>query len=323
MLTDIIKWLGYELICVFFQNSRMNNTSTATNSTSTEVDKKVITWCVTYAIVVVAIIINNVAAIAAFRKSRLLRKFGNFFLVNLAVADLMVGAIALPMYIHLIYNTSFGSYNSQNTKLKPFQTIQIACDVFSGMASVLTLTVISLDRVYAIYYPLRYRSLSRVPYLIVLVEVWLLSGALLGMWMLTIFDIIHRHFFAFSLAILSFASLMVMLGAYAALWLKIKLWTRHQERNLGEKERNLAAAIALVTVVFLLTWSPFHIMNILINFKASLFDGFSYQVIYFAKFLHYSNSFVNPIIYCFKISEFRRALKSLLARRKKRRETRV
>lgn len=299
----------------------MNNTSITSNSTSTKVDNKVITWCVTYAIIAIAIIVNNVAAIAVFRKSRLLRKFGNFFLVNLAVADLMVGTISLPMYIHLIYNTPF--VNWKNTRLKPFQTVHIAVDVFSGMASVFTLTVIALERVYAIYYPLRYRSMSRATYFIILAEVWLLAGALSGTWMLTFFEIIHHDIFAFSLALLSFASLMVMLAAYAALWLKIKLWSRNQQRTLGEKERNLAVAIGIVTVVFLLTWSPFHIMNILINFKASLFTGFPYQVIYLAKFLQYSNSFVNPVIYCFKISEFRRALKNLLSRRKKRRETRV
>lgn len=301
----------------------MNNSSITPNSTLIKVDKKVTTWCVTYAIMAVAIIVNNMAAITVFWNSPLLRKFGNFFLVNLAVADLMVGAIALPMYIHLIYNTSFLSYNSQNAELKPFQAVHIAFDVFSGMASVLTLTVISLERIYAIYYPLRYRSLSKAAYFIILAEVWVLAGALSGMWMLTIFDVIHQDFFAFSLAIVSFTSLTVMFTAYAALWLKIKLWTRNQNRALGEKERNLAVAIAIVTVVFLLTWSPFHIMNILINFKASLFDGFPYQVIYLAKFLQYSNSFVNPVIYCFKISEFRRELKSMLTRRKRRRETRV
>lgn len=293
-----------------------NNTSGPSNSTYIEADKHVITWCVMYAMVAVAIIVNNGAAIAAFRNSRLLRKFGNYFLVNLAVADLMVGAIALPMYIHLIYN-----YNTP--MLKPVQTFHTAVDVFSGMASVFTLTVISIERVYAIYCPLRYRSLSKAAYFIILAEVWFIAGALSGTWMLTFFEIIHHDIFAFSLGLLSFASLMVMLAAYVALWLKIKLWSKHQQGLLGDRERSVAVAIVIVTVVFLLTWSPFHIMNILINFKQSLFDGFPYQVIYLAKFLHYSNSFVNPIIYCFKISEFRRALKNLLSRRKKSRETRV
>lgn len=307
-----------------FKQRGMNNSLVLTNSTFRKVDQKVITWCVTYATVAVAIILNNVAAILAFTRSRLLRRFGNFFLVNLAIADLMVGTIALPMYIHLIYNTSFvTNYDSQNAEVKSFQAVHIAFDVFSGMASVFTLTVISMERVYAIYFPLRYRSLSRAAYCIILAGVWLVAGALSGMWMLTILEVIHRSFFAYSLALLSFASLMVMVGAYAALWLKVKLWTRHQDRDLGHKERNLANAIALVTVIFLLTWAPFHIMNILINFKASMFDGFPHQVIYLAKFLHYSNSFVNPIIYCFKMSEFRRALKNLLVRGKRKRETKL
>lgn len=299
----------------------MSNTSGPGNSTSNQTDNKVITWCVAYAIVTVAIIFNNVAAIAAFTKSRLLRKFGNYFLVNLAVADLMVGTIALPMYIHLIYISPYAG--SSVTKPKPFQTVHIAFDVFSGMASAFTLTVISLERVYAIFCPLRYRSLSRATYFVVLAEVWILAGALTGTWLLGLFKIIHPKIFDFALALLSFTSLMLMIGSYVALWLKIKIWSRNQHRAAGEKDRNLAVAIAIVTAVFLMTWTPFHIMNILVNFKASLLDGIPYEVIYLAKFLHYGNSIVNPVIYCYKISEFRRALKNLIAKKRKSRETRV
>lgn len=296
---------------------KMNNSSVPSNTTfPQQADKRVVTWCVTYAIVAITVILNNGAAIAAFRHSRLLRKFGNYFLVNLAVADLMVGTIALPMYIHLIYN-----YNKPS--LQPVQTMHTAVDVFSGMASAFTLTAISLERVYAIYYPLRHCSTSKTAYFVILGAVWLLAGALSGTWILTFFKIIHPGIFAFSLGLLSITSLMLMLAAYIGLWLKIKLWSKHQQGISGERERSLAVAIGIVTVVFLLTWTPFHIMNVLINYKSSLFDGFPYLVVYFAKLLHYSNSFVNPIIYCFKIYEFRRALKNLLTRRKKRRETKV
>lgn len=278
-------------------------------------------WCVAYAIVTVAIIFSNVAAILAFTKSRLLRKFGNYFLLNLAVADFMVGTIALPMYIHLIYISPYTG--SSGTKVKPFQTVHIAFDVFSGMASVFTLTVISLERVYAIFGPLQYRRLSRRTYFVVLAKVWILAGALTGTWLLDSFEIIHPKIFEFALALLSFTSLLVMIASYVALWLKIKIWSRNQHRAAGEKERNLAVAIAIITAVFLATWTPFHIMNILVNFKTSLLDGIPYEVILLAKFLHYGNSTVNPVIYCYKISEFRRALKNLIAGKKKSRETRV
>ena len=299
----------------------VNNTSRPSNSTANQTDDKVIMWCVAYAIVTVAIIFSNVAAILAFTKSRLLRKFGNYFLLNLAVADLMVGTIALPMYIHLIYISPYTG--SSGTKVKPFQTVHIAFDVFSGMASVFTLTVISLERVYAIFGPLQYRRLSRRTYFVVLAKVWILAGALTGTWLLDSFEIIHPKIFEFALALLSFTSLLVMIASYVALWLKIKIWSRNQHRAAGEKERNLAVAIAIITAVFLATWTAFHIMNILVNFKTSLLDGFPYEVILLAKFLHYGNSTVNPVIYCYKISEFRRALKNLIAGKKKSRETRV
>lgn len=300
----------------------MNNTSGHKNFTSNQTDNKVITWCVAYAIMTVAIIVNNVAAIAAFVKSRLLRKFGNYFLVNLAVADLMVGAIALPMYIHLIYISP--NVGSAVTKPGPFQTVHIAFDVFLGMASVFTLTVIALERVYAILCPLRYRSLSKATYFVILAVVWFFAAALTGTWFLTLFGVIHQKIFSLALALLSFTSLLVMIASYVALWLKIKIWSRNQQRGTtGEKDRSIAVAIGIITVVFLLTWTPFHVMNILVNFKASLLDGVPYEVIYLAKFLHYSNSIINPVIYCYKISEFRRALKNLVARKRKSRETRV
>lgn len=84
---------------------------------------------------------------------------------------------------------------------------------------------------------------------------------------------------------------------------------------IGEKECNLVMVIVIIIVVFLLIWLLFYIMNILINFKKFFFDGIFYEVIYFVKFLYYSNLIVNLVIYCYKIFEFRRVLKFLILRK--------
>ncbi|KAJ7385476.1 hypothetical protein OS493_015046 [Desmophyllum pertusum] len=63
------------------------------------------TWCIFYGLESAAIIIGNLLIIAAFAITKSLHKKTYLLLISLAVADLLVGAVALPMFIHLIGGT--------------------------------------------------------------------------------------------------------------------------------------------------------------------------------------------------------------------------
>ena len=106
-------------------------------------------WGVGFGLVAFSIIAGNILTMVAFFGSKkLLQMRASYFLLNLAAADLLVGAITVPMYIALL---------SRHLENVTYQSIYTAVDIASGFASVFTLTAIALERLYAFCRPLRHR----------------------------------------------------------------------------------------------------------------------------------------------------------------------
>ena len=86
-----------------------------------------------------------------------------------------------------------------------------------------------------------------------------------------------------------------------------------QHRNGASRNRRLTKTLLLVSILALVCWLPIVILNILIYItKTSIPWKFYYMV----NILNYSNSFVNPIVYVFRIPEFQQALRSCCTKRR-------
>ena len=308
------------------QGKTMGNT-TDTNSSSAHASGpanpgSLFLWYVAFGVVACVVILSNAVTLAAFRNPRLLRR-SMYFLVNLSIADMTVGAAAMPMYMYLLHTSAGATVeNAVTNEWEMFQNIHISIDIFTGMTSVFTLTAIAAERLIAVSCPIYYRTLRNPNYFAMLSATWLLSGVLSGTRLLAYTGVLPMQLFTYALVILSLASLGFILVAYVSLWTRLKVWSDAKRRIAGKKERGLVIAIAFVTIAFLITWLPFHIFNIIVNFNESLLRGIPYEVFYFAKLSHYSNSFMNPIIYSFKIPEFRRAVQGLFAKKERRSQRR-
>ncbi|CAH1099823.1 unnamed protein product [Psylliodes chrysocephalus] len=121
------------------------------------------------ALINVMVIVGNCLVIAAVYSSSKLRSVTNFFIVSLAVADLMVGIGVLPFSAtwEVFKVWIFGDVWCQ---------IWLAVDVWMCTASILNLCVISLDRYVAVTRPITYPSImsqSRAKGLIG--GIWILS----------------------------------------------------------------------------------------------------------------------------------------------------
>ena len=80
-----------------------------------------------------------------------------------------------------------------------------------------------------------------------------------------------------------------------------------------DRDHRLAMTLFIATAISLLAWLPFEVMNIIMSLCVSCrVQLYNIHVLSFTKFLHYANSFVNPIIYTFRIQEFRRAINKIL-----------
>ena len=300
----------------------MNN-STTENSLPTK-HLRVIAWCISYGIVAVLITIGNSLTIAIFSNKKFPRKFGGYFLMNLAVADLMVGSSAMPMYIYIVYTLS---YSSIDRSLLLFQEAYVVVDVFTGLASVFTLACIALERLYAVLYPMTYRwKKTKTGYYKAITMVWVTSGIASVVYILSsrnLLFILPRATFIYYLTILSVLSVFVISAAYVTVSVRVHLWNKAKmDMCVSKQEKRLATALYIVTVVFVLSWTPFHAMNIIANFTSTALERIPVDLVFSAKLLHYGNSLANPAIYSLKIPEFRVVVRRMFCKNWVR-ETRV
>ena len=287
----------------------MNNSSieskgqTAAQLTFTEL----IAWSTAFGFVDVFILVGNVLTlIVFFTNKKLLRMRANYFLINLAVADMLVGTFAIPMYLyHLVASWHKGrSVWTQHS----FQ-IQKVVDVFLGCASIFTLTIIALERAFSVCLPHVHRHIKNKAYYILLGLIWFLSILVSCLRFLYEEELLSiKFFFYFMLVFFAFALLITCLS-YVVIWyrMKFRFARRDSNKRSTEQDKRLALTLFTVTIAFVFTWLPFQIINI-VSFFCKPCQNMPHEVAYFTKFLHYGNSCVNPVIYSFLVPEFRKTL---------------
>ena len=238
------------------------------------------------------IVVGSAVTIFIFLKQKL-RKRAHFLLVSLAVADLLVGFLTVPLYIA-------ANISSVVTALE-FNNV----DIFTGLTSIFTLAVISLERMHSVGWPLRHRTLSLRAYKFAIVTPWILAAIITSVQS----NVLGRD--ASTVVVISSpaAPLLVMCFAYCVIWWKGKsLMGDHNQRM--EREKKFTNTLLLIIGTSLLTWLPFQILNLVYCFLPSGIKPFA--IVYYIKLLQFSNSLVNVIIYPFRISEFRVALMRML-----------
>lgn len=270
-----------------------------------------IAWSSALGIVDVVILIGNVLTLIVFSTNKkLLRTRANYFLINLALADMMVGTFAIPMYLyHLIAAWYKGDSVWKQYSYKIYRVV----DVFVGCASIFTLTVIALERAFSVCLPHIHRHVKNRVYYMLLGLIWLLSILVSCLRFLFEEQLILLQFFFYFLLVSFAIALSITCISYVVIWfrMKFRFARRDSIRRSGEHDKRLAVMLFTVTVVFVLTWMPFQIINI-VTFFCKRCQNMPNEVAYFTKFLHYGNSCVNPIIYSFLVPEFKRTVIKIL-----------
>jgi hypothetical protein len=114
-------------------------------------------------------IIGNVFVITAFIIDKSLRSYSNYFILNLSIADLLIGLLIPPYAPFLLLNYQW--------KLgRAACTVWLVLDYVVGSASVLCIVVISLDRYLLVSRGLDYVSGQRVyKAIMIMLTVWLIA----------------------------------------------------------------------------------------------------------------------------------------------------
>ena len=287
----------------------MNNTSVVHIShdnlfgSSTNVPSKTegIVWCSVFSLLSVLIVVGNLLTIVLFAVDKKIRKKSLFLVINMAFADLMLGALGLPLYIYITFGMKHYQFWTKKVNQLSLTYFYITIKFFFLIASLLSAVFISCERFYAIYRPFQHRTLTVRTYRIVILTVWTVAALDTGLGIL----IPYKHLHVYSHLPVGLFLTIIICGCNIAIWRKFQhesIASQQQNRNL-QNER-LTKTLLFVSVLALLCWLPVTIVFSLNALGVSI----SWRWFVITIFLNYSNAFVNPVVYALRIPEFRQAL---------------
>lgn len=273
-----------------------------------------ILWCVVYLILATFAICGNVLIILVFSKKRNLRTRTNYFVIGLALGDILVGTATIPLYVTLLILL----FNQDIKAATVVQKIFSPMDILSGMLSILQLMTISVERVHAIAFPLRHRTTSARINFIILAGVWLMAAGIASLNFFIPKGPEWKGTFLIYSTLGFFIPFSVIFFAYTSIWIIIKNKTKipRNRARVVKKESRTALTVFALILLFLVTWLPFFSLNLVLFSCATCAAAVSFQVVLFFKALHYSGSALNPVVYSARMPEFRRPITVLVKERR-------
>ena len=274
-----------------------------------------IAWCIIIGFEAVLIILGNLLTIVLFAMFTKLRKKSLFLIINMAFADILQGAL-LPLDIYLYV----GSYDHQLWAPSSSESLYIFYNIsfFAFMlASFISAALISGERVYAVYSPLKHLTLSRWAYRMVIFMAWTL--AFLVSMVYTVLILLTSEKLANVFLISCFFILLSFVcGCNISIWRKFKHRSiSSQQHNRPSQNRRLTKTLLFVSLVALFSWLPFIFFT---YFEDVIFASLEMSIIsyiYHSFFvLSVANSFLNPVVYALRIPEYRQVLRVICFRRK-------
>ena len=235
---------------------------------------------------------------------------------NLAVTDLCVGFISQPLCVtYLLIAVTKINYHHV---LFYVDSVQHASSFILCGASFLTSTAISVDRLLALLFGLRYRhvvTLRRVRVVIVCFWITGVAGVFLLFCSSRKISFLVANVFAVLcvfISVVSYAKIFLTLRKHQA---QIRDGHRGQA-NRGGIPLNIArykksvSSIAWVQLALVVCYLPFIVSVVAIH--VTEWSGTSASLIWISAItLLYLNSSLNPILYCWKIKGIRREVKNI------------
>ena len=212
----------------------------------------------------------------------------------MALADVLLGAVTLPLMIYLrISHTSniFGF---------------LSYYLFS-LASLISAVFVSCERFYAICRALKHRTLSFTTYRTAIVVAWVL--AVLSSTALTLLaKLISLRTAQTAACSFPVISLFVVCACNINIFRKSqRRGTSYEQHNRFLQKQRLTKTLQIVSTVAVLTWIPLVVFRLVTVLKGTIQREFLFYDI--VLILNVSSSALNPFIYAFRIPEFRKSLR--------------
>ncbi|XP_037732337.1 uncharacterized protein LOC119563150 isoform X1 [Drosophila subpulchrella] len=301
-------------------------------------------------LVAIVSIIGNVLVIIVFRRERKLRRRTNYYIVSLAMADLLVGCLGIPFAIL----ASIGLPRNLHACLFTVSLLVVLCTI-----SIFCLVAVSVDRYWAILYPMAYSRNVRTRTAIFIISMCWVAGTIVGFlplfgWYNTEFkydeeclfvEVMDYNYLVFLYFATIITPALLMLGFYTHIYRVIikqvrqivtmnpasdlsrrssaavvQVTTPGRAGHTGTMLRVLGAArkrdvkatqnLSIIVLFFMICWIPLYTINCIKAFCPTCYVA--PRLTLFCIILSHLNSAVNPVLYAYHLKDFRAALKNLL-----------
>lgn len=293
----------------------------ASNLMSSEL--RIITLTLYVVIFLVSAVGNSLVCVVILRRQKM-KTVTNYFILNLAIADLTFTCICIPFDIpvqEMNYRWPYGAFLCR--LLYPLQTLTL-------FASVYTLTAVSLSRFWAINHPLR-QQLSTRSAKFIIVGIWIASLVAVTPYIsvskknsvsrkcdeewpsesarksYTVFLFVFEYMFP----------LTVIAGAYMSIGRELSRRARNGNHFLkdlqSEEARKVVRMLKIVTLMFAVCVLPNNILWLWLDFgKADeKYDRF-WDLVALGHIITFANSAANPICYTILNESYRNEFKDHL-----------
>uniref|UniRef100_A0A663M640 Histamine H3 receptor n=1 Tax=Athene cunicularia TaxID=194338 RepID=A0A663M640_ATHCN len=285
-------------------------------------------------LLVLATVLGNALVIVAFALDRSLRTQGNFFFLNLAIADLLVGGFCIPLYIPYVLT---GEWRLGRGWCK----LWLVVDYLVCTASVFNIVLISFDRFISVTKAVSYRAQKGVTRnaILKMITVWIAAFLLYGPAILSWEHIAQKsilpegechaeffynwYFLMIASTIEFFTPFITVTYFNFSIYLNIRKRASLRNENLSPASslsppkkasrldlHKVAKSLAIIVCVFGLCWAPYTLLMII---RAACHGHCVQYSLYETSFwLLWVNSAINPVLYPLCHMSFRKAFIKLL-----------
>ncbi|XP_048575914.1 melatonin receptor type 1A-like [Nematostella vectensis] len=242
----------------------------------------------------VVIVVMNALGFSVFLSKTFRFKKSTYFLVNLTVADFMVGVTLIVL----------AAFPLVGLRRNEFYSICVKINFVSVGASVWSFTAIAIERTSAILAPFKHRLLGNKPYVFGISLIWVI--AILND-LPTITEIPSDIFLTIKNAS-GLAVPIFIVFCYLAIWVRVKFAKSIANARQHSDNKKLTMTLFLVTLASFLCYFPLAVASIYNTWvepvNGGIFNGFMLLI--------YMNSLINFLLYSFRMPEFRKELVKVL-----------
>ncbi|XP_068723332.1 adenosine receptor A2b-like [Montipora capricornis] len=261
------------------------------------------TWKIMYMSESAVIFILNFFTLIAFARNRHLRKRTMYLVINLTVADLLVGGVTIPLI-------AFVEPGQDRPILE--HTVELSQSLFFP-ATLINLSLIALDRLHATLFPFRHCLIGGSFYCKVIAGNWLV--ALLIACTIQIVHFLFQIIPVCAYVCIILITAIIIIVCYVSIAVNVNKGKTHHH-NLGaiSSETKLSLTLFIMTAASVLTILPITIWWAFECGNNCLEKLVGRNVLEALTALYFVNSVVNPLIYALRMRAFRKIMKALFCK---------